>query len=1249
MPAEKRYELLKDWTLPTEKRQAVRLLADFTAIDRTPEAFAHLALWNRKNSEQPEAASTKAEATRDGSPPAAISNDKASEPASQRYVVSTVDWLIDAARETNHLEELMAAAADAAAKKLNQAQALSWLVSLARGPSATVAPDFKQYVADYPQRLTNPNDRPPLAWESYLAARAALRHDAWRASAEQLLLEMKRHAQQVYGQNWLTRIHHDQGVGIALRRPSDAVPGRDTGLALWHSTSVNVTAPAQPYWIAQDEIVAHIAGPGDDFLLFDYPLTGEFEFSVDAVLRGWGEANVSYAGLVFEPLHGGSITELWPIGRNETRYRPDPVERSGDVFNRLTLVVRPDRVRCLCNGHLACEDTSPSPTSPWLALFSEATRDARWCNVSIKGDVRIPREVPLSFGDRLDGWVAMDFSTRPPRLTLGQKQPERYGGQEIPKQVEPDDYSWSSRDGVITSQSAAKSGLTQSRERRLFYFRPLRPGDSLRYEFYYEPGVSEVHPAFDRLVFLLRPDGVQTHWMNEVHAGSVNAWNGLTDDNVIDEPSFRSGPPQLPFKAGDWNSLRVSLVEDVAVVQLNGVEIFRRPLEVSNTRQFGLYHRAGENVVQVRNVVLSGNWPEMLSAEQLANCMARTPEQPTTATLRAQHAIIEEKFFTANWNGILQRGRALPPAERYAFLRHWVLPDINHPHFRFMGGFTSTDPAPVGSIKGAAAADGTKRVVTGSGLMAPVLDLLEVARDLNKLDDLANLAFSVQPETEFDERSKFAFLALVSLFQKKVDAAAGYMEQVRPLLEKMPGGNLEFQRWPELVLASQALDTPALRPQAQALLEKMVEQIQKQYLTSEWEMRVRPLRDRARYLVLADAAKAPLGVDSPSKQWSRVTHGTAQSRGLGYFAPQWHLAKGEARHFAGHDRDYLYFNTPLRGNFEVKCQLTTFGWRETGLGYAAIANELRYTLDKYELMFFGRGGVTNAINPPVPRPGDFYDYRLVVQDGSYISYMQGQKVHEQRLPLHPDPWLVISSIGARTGGARNLRITGNPEIPTSIELSENADLDQWIPSYFSETMGNENANWFKRGEEIIGRKNAELAAAIAGDPKARSLPGTHRQSLLKYHRPLLEDGELEYEFYYEPEATMVHPALDRLTFLIEPAGVKLHWLTDAQFDSTGVSPDNTADEPTNRRGPKTLPLKERDWNRLKLGVKGDDVTLTLNGVEIYQRPLEASNQRIFGLFHWLDDTEVRVRNVAYRGDWPRRLPPVDEQELAASP
>jgi hypothetical protein len=147
---------------------------------------------------------------------------------------------------------------------------------------------------------------------------------------------------------------------------------------------------------------------------------------------------------------------------------------------------------------------------------------------------------------------------------------------------------------------------------------------------------------------------------------------------------------------------------------------------------------------------------------------------------------------------------------------------------------------------------------------------------------------------------------------------------------------------------------------------------------------------------------------------------------------------------------------------------------------------------------------------------------------------------------------------------------------------------------------------------------------------------------LRYHRPLLEDGQLEYEFFYEPNKTMVHPALDRLVFVLDPAGVKIHWLTDAQYDRTGLAPDNLSEEPANRRGPTALPLKPGDFNRLQLTLAGDRVTLVLNGVEVYQRKLEPANQRFFGLFHYADQTDVRVRRVLLRGNWSGPLPAPDQ-------
>ena len=90
-------------------------------------------------------------------------------------------------------------------------------------------------------------------------------------------------------------------------------------------------------------------------------------------------------------------------------------------------------------------------------------------------------------------------------------------------------------------------------------------------------------------------------------------------------------------------------------------------------------------------------------------------------------------------------------------------------------------------------------------------------------------------------------------------------------------------------------------------------------------------------------------------------------------------------------------------------------------------------------------------------------------------------------------------------------------------------------------------------------------------------------------------------------------------------------------------------EQKNRRGPEKLPLKENDWNRLRLSLKGDVASVSLNGEAVFERTLEPTNQRNFGLFRFADQTEARVRHVVYRGDWPKTLPSVEEQELAHQP
>jgi hypothetical protein len=80
---------------------------------------------------------------------------------------------------------------------------------------------------------------------------------------------------------------------------------------------------------------------------------------------------------------------------------------------------------------------------------------------------------------------------------------------------------------------------------------------------------------------------------------------------------------------------------------------------------------------------------------------------------------------------------------------------------------------------------------------------------------------------------------------------------------------------------------------------------------------------------------------------------------------------------------------------------------------------------------------------------------------------------------------------------------------------------------------------------------------------------------------------------------------------------------------------------------QSLPLVENDWNRLKLAIAGDGLELFLNGRSIHKQALDPANRRTFGLFHYRERTQVRVRNIVWRGEWPRAIPPVFEQQLAS--
>jgi hypothetical protein len=266
-----------------------------------------------------------------------------------------------------------------------------------------------------------------------------------------------------------------------------------------------------------------------------------------------------------------------------------------------------------------------------------------------------------------------------------------------------------------------------------------------------------------------------------------------------------------------------------------------------------------------------------------------------------------------------------------------------------------------------------------------------------------------------------------------------------------------------------------------------------------------------------------------------------------------------------------------------------------------------------------------ALDPPLAPVEGPRRVRLTVKAGTLAAFLGDRKLFETGLPASPDPWLALHQPADESGSLRNLKLEGDPTVPDKLDLSDQPDLLGWLSSEEPGPLTDADPAWRKRGDEVFGRALKDAA-------------GSKQESLLQYHRPMVEDGEIAYEFFHEPGKAIAHPTLDRLAFLLEPDGVKVHRLTDAQHERTGLTPDNAAVEHENRRGPASLPLKAGEWNRLQVTLSGDNVALRLNGQLIYERALEGTNQRLFGLFHYADETEVRVRKVTYRGEWPRTLP-----------
>src|SRR5262249_15451784 len=151
----------------------------------------------------------------------------------------------------------------------------------------------------------------------------------------------------------------------------------------------------KPHWLIHEGELTHLPGPGNDTLQLKYPITGNFDFSVDCFEDAAANGEAGYGGIIVETHPPVDVSVM---SSHESLQRPQAMRHPG--FNRVKIHVADGKLQYSINNYIVYEEDA-SPTSPWPILFSHGSRLSEFRNISITGNPVIPREVTLFSGNRL--------------------------------------------------------------------------------------------------------------------------------------------------------------------------------------------------------------------------------------------------------------------------------------------------------------------------------------------------------------------------------------------------------------------------------------------------------------------------------------------------------------------------------------------------------------------------------------------------------------------------------------------------------------------------------------------------------------------------------------------------------------------------------------------------------------------------------------------------------------------------------
>ena len=1193
LAAKERYAKLKEWTLPKPDRQTVRFASAWNAV-----ANEELSDFRPKDRPLP----------------------TSSLPGLQNNFLD----LIDAATEAGKMKDLKKAVAAVNAKRHPLIEALQTCVAL-RSKDSAAKGLVKKYIANQADRNKNEAlDQTANQWCDHLVYRLGMQH------SEEVSQLYDDHREKIIKQNV-------GGTGKIARREYEMVrsktlgakikPGTIAQLNHWKSESHNTKSDSKVgSWVVCDDnqlTVLDASGPVNYWL--NYPLAGKFRFSCEAYITSKRAAEISCGGAMVKDLapKDSRFAMVSSVGGHEKILRRIQGSVEHGRYNKLAIEVADGVMKHFLNGKILYEEKLTG-TYPWLKLFTSSSSTTAWRNAVLEGQPEIPSEIELVIGDRMEGWSTGTQSQIAFREMAEPKPKEPADKEEAKKEKKPEDYDWHAKEGVLYGKADPEAA--EGSDSSASYRRPMSDGERLTFEFRYEPGKKMANPTLGSVIVGLT-EGKKAH---ELYLGDAELKEDSTITNITQSPH---AVEPVKLIANDWNTVEIRIVGANAEVVVNEATVWRRPIAKLNNLFPGV-QKFKTLAAEIRNLRLQGDWPETLPEGLGANVFAsKDTLDEKDRDLIAE--VVGDQFISVELFELYEgEENEISAAQRYEQFRTWVLPGKGHGvriDYRTM-------PKEFRTSQSLDSADDFE-------IQCPAWDMIMAAKETDKLRQLAEEIDKLQLPDDKAGNNFIGVAALKTMLAIAVENDQVARAQLGEIFSKVVAVEAEakenktdagINRMNIAVPTWYATNRPDLLDCAASMQRKA-----SSGLSSAILARIERLSDAA----VSDSAGGAL------TQWNVVPTGNQSVRRRVSYVDKWQKASpGLLVRMAGLSKNPLYFQSPLKGKFEISADVSQRDgdqcWLDYG-GYAIIAQEKNH---RTRISANNKGSEIKG-KRKVPSWHSIVRHRIVVDGNNLETYVNDVRVSRYEFDEAPQPWFTLrSKDNSGQPIVQNIRITGQPEIPNEIDLLA-ADRPQWSGTLkLSNEDSDDNGRYVDSSEGFsayprygLGRdswllKEGELTAGYLTEESLES--SGFEERWLYYKRPMLEDGEYEFEMFAEQKTKkLCHVAIGRTALLLKEDGVWRHEI-GGNKESEEIADKKVADS-------KGVELKDGDWNRVLLQLQGDSATLLVNDQEVAKLAVaDVASIRFPGLFRFADQSNAKVRNVKYRGSWPTELPPVEQQELA---